>query len=372
MGKIKEFLSGGKAGREGRRIDIILAQEHHVASEDLDECLVWCKQAGRKAMASAATSTGIGGTSGGVLMAVRPRIGAGFAPGESEVTLVLGRLMACHVNCLSKGGIIIYNVYLWTSEGLSARNTQILEVLMAHKAGHGKPWLVGGDFQVAAKVMQESRWPRDLEAAVVAPKGPTCTGGKAGGSTIDYFMVDARVEGFFGPASTVLDGPFKPHYPVQAVAKGGWQRAAASYLQKPKAFPKKRLIGPCLAGKDWGPLKEMVKESLEAHAAGPQQGGDQGMEACWRRWCQMAEGEIVANLDLVEEEEKYSGRKEGPRLIQKPVTDWTGTGKRGEHEAGGSGEDTGHKAGGNREVRMGSQTAGTGGRQDKGVAQSHS
>ena len=310
-------------------MDIALAQEHHLAEDDLGEGLAWCRQAGWKALASAATRTEAGGTRGGLLMAFRPRIGAGLAPGETEVTLVPGRLMACHVNALSKGGIIIYNVYLWTSEGLSSRNSQVLEVLMAHKAAHGKPWLAGGDFQIEAKTMQKTRWPRDLDAAVVAPEGPTCAGGKGGGSTIDYFMVDSRVKGFFGAASLVLDGPFKPHHPVQVIAKGGWHRAVASYLAKPKAFPKKRLIGPWPEGKNWGPLKGVIREALESHEADPTQRGGSKVELCWRRWCRQAEGEIVANLDLGDEEEKYVGRQKGPRLVMKPVTGWTGTRSKG-------------------------------------------
>ena len=103
MGKIKEFLSKNTGEEDERRMDIVLAQEHHLAEDDLGEGLAWCRQAGWKALASAATRTEAGGTRGGLLMAFRPRIGAGLAPGETEVTLVPGRLMACHVNALSKG-----------------------------------------------------------------------------------------------------------------------------------------------------------------------------------------------------------------------------------------------------------------------------
>ena len=103
----------------------------------------------------------------------------------------------------------------------------------------------------------------------------------------------------------------------------------ASYLAKPKAFPKKRLIGPWLEGKNWGPLKGVIREALGSHEADPTQRGGSKVELCWRRWCRQAEGEIVANLDLGDEEEKYVGRQKGPRLVMKPVTGWTGTRSKG-------------------------------------------
>ena len=233
-------------------MDIFLAQEHHVGSQGLDESLAWCKKVGWKALASAATDTEAGGNQGCVLLACRPRIGPGYAPGETSATLLNGRLMACHVNAMCKGGVVVYNAYLWTSEGFSQKNVQILETVLAHKAGHGKPWLLGGDFQIEAEVMQQSIWPRNLDAVVLAPSGPTCMS-KGGGSTIDYFLVDRRVKTLFGAAETLLDGPLQPHHPVQVVVAGGWHKEPAYYLKKPKSFPKKRLIGPNPVGRDWGP-----------------------------------------------------------------------------------------------------------------------
>ena len=295
-GRIKEFLQQDREAAGGRRGDIFLAQEHHVGSQGLEEGLAWCKKEGWKALASAATGTEAGGNQGGVMLACRPRIGVGYAPGETTATLVPGRLMACHVNALCKGGLVVYNVYLWTSEGLSHRNVQILEAVLAHKAGHRKPWVLGGDFQIEAKAMQESIWPRNLDAVVVAPPGPTCMS-KGGGSTIDYFMVDRRVKRFFGAAETLLDGPFKPHHPVQVVAVGGWHRETAHYLKKPKAFPKKRLVGPNPVGQEWGPLKEEAREALGGQVGGGNL-GEGVMNSLWRRWSILAGRKKVANLGI--------------------------------------------------------------------------
>ena len=328
MGKIKEFLSETAVG-EVRKADLVIAQEHHVGEEDLHDCLRWGKRAGWKVLASPATSTAVGGTQGGVLIATKSRMGMGLAPGDSCVTLVAGRLMACHVDAMCKGGVVVYNAYLWTSEGLTARNVDILEVLMRHKAGHGKPWFLGGDLQTAAEDLRETRWPRDLDAVIVAPEGPTCSGGKSGGRTIDYFLVDRRVKGFFGAATTWLTSPFKPHSPVAVEVRGGWQRAEALYLRKPRAFPKQRLIGPLEKEEDWAPLKERVRCAIEGHGTQGRDVQAGALEASWRWWCRLAEREVVANCGLKDEEEKYTGRGGTAEFAWKPVVGWTGTRRSG-------------------------------------------
>ena len=53
-----------------------------------------------------------GGTSGGVLIAVRPRIGMGPHPYSKAWELVEGRLMVAHIDALCKGGVYKYCVYL--------------------------------------------------------------------------------------------------------------------------------------------------------------------------------------------------------------------------------------------------------------------
>ena len=65
VGKIKEFLTESEVG-DGRRADIVLAQEHHVGADDLDECLRWGRRAGWKVMATPATGTQAGGTQRGL------------------------------------------------------------------------------------------------------------------------------------------------------------------------------------------------------------------------------------------------------------------------------------------------------------------
>ena len=224
--------------------------------------------------------------------------------------------MACHVDALCRGGIVVYSAYLWTSEGMTARNVSILEAVMRHKSAHGKPWFLGGDLQTAAEELRESRWPRDLDVVIVSPDGPTCSGGKAGGRTIDYFLVDRRVKSFFGKATTWLASPFRPHSLVAVEVRGGWHRAEAVYLQKPKAVPKQRMIGPLEQEKDWGPLRELVRGSGQGQGSEGQEEQARAVDSCWRRWCRLAEKEIVANCGLGEEEEKYTGRGGGSAVVE--------------------------------------------------------
>ena len=231
--------------------------------------------------------------------------------------------MVCHMDAMCKGGIMVYNAYLWTSEGLSTKNEEILEAIMGHRASHGKPWFAAGDFQIPVEVMQESCWPGKLKAALIAPPGPTCMAGK-GGSTIDDFLVDRRVKDLFGVASTFLEAPFKPHHLVEVKVRGSWQKEVAKYMKKPRSFPRVWLIGPHPEEKDWGKLQEVILKVGRDLEAGERRGGEEALDSVWRQWNDKAEEEIAANLDLSVDQGQHSGRKEGPELVQRPVLGWGG------------------------------------------------
>ena len=109
-------------------------------------------------------------------------------------------------------------------------------------------------------------------------------------------------------------------------------------MKKPKAFPKKRLVGPNPVGQEWGPLEEEAREALGGQVGGGNL-GEGVMNSLWRRWLTLAENEIIANLGLGGEEEKYVGRHEGLTLVQKACyrVDRV-TGRGGVHPAGSSNE----------------------------------
>ena len=100
------------------------------------------------------------------------RIKKKFAPRLAHAWLGLGM----------RGGIHVFSTYGWTSEGMSARNLELLgEIARVTKLVKG-PWIVGGDFNLAPEKM--IRWANDNQAYVCCPEAPTCNL-----STLDCFLV---------------------------------------------------------------------------------------------------------------------------------------------------------------------------------------
>ena len=92
-----------------------------------------------------AVCTAKGGISAGVGIAARSACGMvehdlGELPACAE-----GRIAACHVGAVCRGGFL--SVYMWHSEGLTARNLDLLQTLAQVISRLRGPWLLAGGFQ---------------------------------------------------------------------------------------------------------------------------------------------------------------------------------------------------------------------------------
>ena len=105
---------------------------------------------------------------------------------------------------------MVISLYLWTKEGLSKRNLDLLQELAKTIRGLKSPWIIGGDFQVSPHVLASSGWLALAEGVVVAPTAPTC-----GANTIDYFVVAEGLEHVVLGISVLNNAVFSPHSPVR-------------------------------------------------------------------------------------------------------------------------------------------------------------
>lgn len=79
---------------------------------------------------------------------------------------------------------MVGSVYLITGHGLDADNAAILHLLGAAVAKHGRPFVVGGDFNMTpGEIRQWHGW-KKLGAAIASTTEATC-----GNRTIDYVAV---------------------------------------------------------------------------------------------------------------------------------------------------------------------------------------
>ncbi len=136
------------------------------------------------------------------------------------------------------------------------------------------------------------------------PSTTTCAG-VGGGSIIDFFVLDARIQHAFGDTVEVLDTAAAPHSPIRLVmqsrmrAKGGWR------LAKPRPFPMERPCGPVPQPAQWPNFDH--QDDLN---------GTQ-LDQLWKHISHCAETELV-NLLGVEEPQSYLGRGDPPRWTWAP------------------------------------------------------
>ena len=79
-----------------------------------------------------------------------------------------GRNAEAWVN--ARGGLCIFAVYFWHSEGWTPRNEVLLEAVLKHARTTGHPWLTASDANTCPEDLETSLWLQREQMQVVAPK----------------------------------------------------------------------------------------------------------------------------------------------------------------------------------------------------------
>ncbi len=215
---LAEYVQGSSG------VDVFLMQETHLPPSRVKAEEDWCKARRLRGTLSAATPSGEGGWRGGAGIAARDAYGMTLVPGMKRSELVEGRVVLVHLGGLVRGGYGLATVYLWTSEGMSARNLAILDALGAALRGLGIPFVVGGDWNVGPEVLEATGWAERLRAKIVAPQDvtfvPTATLGDgesapAQGSRLDYFVVSEMLVPLVQSVRVVETELIAQHKPVR-------------------------------------------------------------------------------------------------------------------------------------------------------------
>lgn len=170
---------------------------------------------------------------------------------------------------------------------------------------HGRPFIVGGDWQMTAQELLATGWCDLFGAVVVAPTGsgiPSCRGfGGQQGRTIDFFVVAKALRHLVADCSVVEEACTGRHRPVRLELRGQQQRPGVKVLKVPKAFPRERPVGPSAEGPSWGELyREMAEDPP---------GGKEDLQAVYERWAGLAETELLGLYHVHPSEQgKYRGR----------------------------------------------------------------
>ena len=107
-------------------------------------------------------------TSGGVFVAINSNLGAEEGAIES-IPGNDGRIAQAWVNV--RGGLRIFSVYFWHSEGWTPRNEAIMEAVLKRARTTKHPWLTSRDAHMSLEEFEKSLWFRRDQMHVTAPAG---------------------------------------------------------------------------------------------------------------------------------------------------------------------------------------------------------
>ena len=117
------------------------------------------------------------GTSGGVFVAVDSNLSAVVGMEEGAIDSIPGNegeIAQAWVNV--GGGLRVFSVYFWHSEGWTPRNEALLEAVLMRPRVTRHPWLIACDANMCPEDFEKCLWfSRDLMHVVVDPKeASTC------------------------------------------------------------------------------------------------------------------------------------------------------------------------------------------------------
>jgi len=299
---------------------IVAVQEHRLRGEALTVATNASKVGGWQLAAGDAKDTfgpALGQerteqhTSGGVLLAVPTTIGMQLMYGAGSWEIAAdkhpGRAVVSWVAALQ--GILVASAYLYTSEGWSDRNTELMHEIMSTLVDSGLPWVLAADFNMEPSTMQEFLGRAEADAMVVAPTTALGTCRQAGTHrTYDYFIVSSHLRPLVTSVEVVEDFPSTPHKPVRMSLDIRTHRMYQRVQVKPGPLPLEAGIGCRPPPLVWPEVPDTFTTVEQA-------------SQCWAEVISVAEEEILRATGVQEEDwKKHQGRGAKPAFrVQKVI-----------------------------------------------------
>ena len=312
----QEYLE--KISPEGPQV--ICLQEHHLDGEQMVEAQRWLRAHGWTSMWAAADRTHLG-TSGGVALLARSHLGLCSVPGRANAVLWPARSVVGFLPNFCGRGLVLISTYLHTAVGWDSVNIDMVRSIAHFVSDLACSWIWGGDMNMAPALFarggpemsdpaeDRENWIARMNAVMVAPRQATCMS-SAEGSTIDYFVMATGLAHNLVEVRVNDGATLAPHRPVELVLDRVRRSLRTRVRVKPKPFP---ALPPGCARKpdNWSRARTATASASSAS----------DLREAWAAILKMIELELLARFDVVEDQEDYVGRAEGPRykeVVLKP------------------------------------------------------
>ena len=287
------------------RCGVVLAQEHRQPGTVLhgeapaDRFRQQLAAAGWRSSLTPAYATGRGGFGGGAAVLWSPRLAV--APlGE----VFPGRAAAALWSHSRLGDVVLISVYGVCGGGVAA-NRPLWETLAAFLAEVGKPFVLGGDFNLSPAEVATLVGESSLPAVVCPAGGPTCFAITP--AELDFFVVHRRLAAAAGPRVAVrYDLPVAPHRAVELQLAAEAAEAQVPVFDRPRPPPPaRRVFGPDWAPPDhvaaWRRLREdavawasQVLDATGGLTVAPTDADRDRLDALWSSFLALAGRELSA------------------------------------------------------------------------------
>ena len=253
-----------------------------------------------------AADTEAGSTSAGVGVAVRAHFGLAIPRRTVDFKQLRARVHVRWMGSVCRGGLHLISAYLWTVEGLSKRNLDLLQCLAAILAGIQGPWMVAGDFNVTPEVLRASGWLSLVRGVIHTPSSATCNG-----KVYDYFVTSTSLSSAVAAVRVVGDSGTSPHSAVRLLLRAAPRSHKMRCLAAPYKFGAHMPQG-C------APLP-MSYEDVVGFDVSPSVTSE-NLDESFNRLISRVEGELADVCGLSgKDREKACCRAQGPRFVFRPA-----------------------------------------------------
>lgn len=177
------------------------------------------------------------GTSGGT--AVLARKGPGTTPHDRTRDGFEHRIAGAWIGAVVRGGIHCFSVYLKDCDNLGDTNAAILTELAALVGAVRGPWVVGGDWNMEPRLLQQSNWMNIVQGQVHAPTEATCNG-----KTYDYFVTSRSLTTSVVKTVKLHDTYTSLYWAARLYIRGDARHKAVRRLVRPHRIPPNVPHGP--------------------------------------------------------------------------------------------------------------------------------
>jgi len=302
------------------RADVILAQEHRLLMDDINDKSSQVRDLGWKAIWAPALATDDSGdrrsTTGGVAIFARKYLGLTHLEedGVKIQPLEEARLVAARFTAPGLGSIVLYSGYFECGAGLNAFNKDMITKLRRDTLRHGQPWICAADWNFEPGVIGGTDIPSLIAGKVRAPVEPTCITPSTA-HILDYFLVSDTIAAAAKAPVVIDEATTKPHKPVQMAMTADLCNAMVPKFKDNQRLPTEAVVGPRREPQSYDKALASINMAKMSFSQGVFDVGMDHFARAFAEWAVPAELEVAHASDTMDLRKSSRACKPRKRLV---------------------------------------------------------